>query len=102
MNTKLLEQEFLLKEGFANYYATFAGPLGYSAGGMLYLTTQRLIFEGHAVNIRREFLALDIKSIINCTTGFPNSLIVLTKDNCEHRFAVNNKQDWMDKIRHGM
>lgn len=99
MNTKLKEGESLIKEGSANYFNRGNGLiLGQSAGGKLYLTNQRILFEGHGLNIGREAVVIYVKDIISCSTGFPNSLTVLTENNEEFKFAVNGKKDWQNKI----
>ena len=99
MNSKLNEGERLIKEGRANYFNSRGGMLGTSAGGKLYLTNQRILFEGHGFNVGREAVVINIKDIVNCSTGFPNSLTVLTGDNQEFKFAVNGKKGWENEIR---
>lgn len=100
MNTKLLENEHILKEGSANYFNRGNGLfIGQSAGGKLYLTNQRLLFEGHGFNVGREAVVVYLKDIISCSTGFPNTLTLLTERNEEFKFAVNGKKDWYNKIR---
>ena len=98
MNTKLNEGESLIKEGKANYFNSMGGVLGTSAGGNLYLTNERIIFEGHGFNVGREAVVVYIKDIINCSTGFPNSITLLDKYSREFKFAVNGKKDWQSKI----
>lgn len=98
MNTRLKEGESHIKEGSANYFNSRGGILGTSAGGKLYLTNQRILFEGHGFNVGRETVVINIKDIVNCSTGFPNSLTVLTDDNQEFKFSVNGKKDWQKEI----
>lgn len=99
MNTKLLENETVIKEDSANYFNNHRlGALGSSAGGKLYLTNQRLIFEGHGFNVGREAVVVYINEIINCSTGFPNTLTVLNNRNEEYKFAVFKKKDWQSSI----
>lgn len=98
MKTRLKEGENLIKEGNANYFNSRGGMLGTSAGGKLYLTNQRILFEGHGFNVGREAVVIHIKDIINCSTGFPNSLTVLTDNNEEFKFAVNGKKNWCEEI----
>lgn len=65
MNTKLLENEKIIKQGSANYFNRGNGLLfGQSAGGKLYLTNQRLLFEGHGFNVGREAVVVYVKDII--------------------------------------
>ena len=98
MNTKLLENETLIREGNATYFNSRLGALGSSAGGKIYLTNQRLLFEGHGFNVGREAVVLYINDIINCNTGFPNTLTVLNNRNEEFKFSVSKKKDWQSDI----
>ena len=100
MNAKLLENEKIIKDGAANFFNrgnTLA--FGSSAGGKLYLTNQRILFEGHGFNVGREAVVIYVKDIISCGTGFPNTLTILTDRNEEFKFAVNRKKDWCNKIK---
>lgn len=99
MNTRLKEGEKIIKEGSATYFNSRGGLLGTSAGGKLYLTNQRILFEGHGFNVGRESVVVYLKDVINCSTGFPNTLTLLTDKNEEFKFAVNGKKDWYNKIR---
>lgn len=99
MNSKLNEGESVIKEGSANYFNSWGGVLGTSAGGKLYLTNQRILFEGHGLNVGREFVVINIKDIVNCSTGFPNTLTILANDNQEFKFAVRGKKNWENEIR---
>lgn len=100
MKTKLKDNERLIKEGSANYFnSQFGlGILGNSAGGKLYLTNERMLFEGHGFNVGREAVIIYVKNMVNCTTGFPNTITVLTEDNMEYKFAVKGKSDWCSEI----
>ncbi len=99
MKTRLKENEELIKEGNANYFNRGGGlMLGQSAGGKLYLTNQRILFEGHGFNVGREAVVIYIKDIISCSTGFPNTLTILNERNEEFKFAVNGKNEWCDTI----
>lgn len=96
MKAKLLENEQLMKEGGATYFNELL--FGLSAGGRLYLTNQRLLFEGHRFNIGRKSVVVYVKDIISCSTGFPNTLTLLTNRNEEFTFSVYGKKDWQNKI----
>lgn len=103
MKTKLKEGEFLIKEGAANYFNRGNGLfLGQSAGGKLYLTNQRILFEGHGFNVGREAVVLYVNEIISCITGFPNTLTLLNDRNEEYKFALNGKGKWADEIQNLM
>jgi len=94
----LKENEKILKEDKANYFNSKLGMAGMSAGGKLYLTNQRILFEGHGFNIGREAIIVHIKNIVSCTTGFPNTLTILTENNEEFKFAVSDKSEWQNMI----
>lgn len=98
MNARLRENERILKEGKANYFNSRAGMVGKSAGGKLYLTNQRILFEGHGFNAGREAAIIQIKDIVSCSTRFPNTLTILTENNDEFKFAVSGKNDWKNMI----
>lgn len=99
MKTKLLENEKLIREGGATFFNSPFGVLGSSAGGKLYLTNQRILFEGHGFNIGRESVVLYINDIVNCSVGFPNTLTVLNNRNEEYKFSVFKKKEWESDIQ---
>lgn len=92
MKVKLLDGETLIKEGAANYFNTLAGVGGAAAGGRLYLTNKRILFEGHRFNIGRKFVVIYVDEIISCSTGFLNTLTLLNNRNEEYAFAVSGKK----------
>ncbi len=77
-------------------------------GGCLSLTSNRLIFESHAINIQTgptEISLADISEVKPCWTrlfGFlpvvPNSLLVRTADGSEYRFIVFDRDHWKELI----
>ncbi len=98
MRTKLKENERLIKEGKATFFNTFLSNLGLSAGGTLYLTNQRLIFEGHGFNVGKESAILNLSDVASSGTGFPNTFYVITNQNQEFKFSVFGKKDWCSAV----
>lgn len=98
MRTKLNENERLIKEGKATFFNTFLSTLGPSAGGTLYLTNQRLIFEGHGFNVGKESAILNLSDVASSGTGFPNTFYVITNQNQEFKFSVFGKKDWCSAV----
>ena len=104
MNTRLRDDEELVREGGANLQRGIE-----TAGGRLYLTTQRLIFEAHALNVQsgRTIVPLrDIEGVWPCWTKFlglipvfPNSLAVATAKGKTFRFVLFGRAEWAAAIR---
>jgi hypothetical protein len=75
-----------------------------TVGGKLYLTSQRLIFESHKLNIQTgvtEVPLQEIQSTEKCWTKFlgcipliPNSLAVSTKDGSVYKFVLYGRGSW--------
>ena len=105
MKTQLLPGETLIKDGPANLQRGIE-----AVGGRVHLTSQRLVFESHAVNVQQGTTAIPLESITGvrkCWTRFlnliplvPNSIAVATKEGKEYRFVVFARQSWIDAI-HG-
>ena len=104
MQTPLLENEKIIKEGFANLQKNLE-----SVGGRLYLTNHRLIFEAHQLNIQggtTEINLSNIQSIHKCWTKFldrvpvfPNALSLMTANGSEYRFTLYGRKKWSSAIR---
>ncbi len=95
MNTMFEENEYLVKEGKANY---FTGQT--SAGGKLYLTNKRLIFEGGMFNIGNNATMIRLEKISMVNVSFPNILTIVANDGeRDCKFAVNGKNDWSYEIK---
>jgi hypothetical protein len=94
MKTELRHDEEMLAQEMAN--------LG-SAGGHLYVTDRRLIFEPHGLNFRRgatEIPLDDIEDVRPCNTLWlvPNGLEVRLRGGKRRRFVVWNRQALMELI----
>ena len=102
MKTTLNSTEMLIKKGPANLQKGVE-----TVGGKLYLTTQRLIFEAHKLNIQGGITEMNL-SEINSTklawTKFlglipliPNSLSINLKKN-EYCFVLFGRKVWQSSI----
>lgn len=74
-----------------------------SVGGWLFLTTEKLIFKSHSVNIQNHEWTVPLDEISEVsgikTYGFiPNGLLVTTADGHRERFVVNHPKAWVGKI----
>ncbi len=98
MRTKLMENERLVKEGKANFFNTILNNFGPSAGGTLYLTNQRLIFEGHGFNVGKEAAIVNLSDVASSGTGLPNTFYVITNQNQEFKFSVFRKKEWQSAL----
>ena len=90
--------EDIVWQGPANHF--FHGE---GVGGWLYLTTRRLLFRLHAVNIQRHETNLLLTDITEAaprlTAGFiPNGLLVRTTSGAEERFVVDGRKRWCSEI----
>lgn len=102
MKTSLMENESVIKEGKANRQRNVE-----SAGGKLYLTNQRLVFEGHGFNSQGTSISIDFKDCMFVTKGwtkflgliplFPNAIVLSMKDGKSHRFSVFGRKKWVAK-----
>jgi len=79
-----------------------------TVGGKLFLTSQRLLFNSHKLNVQRGPTEVDLKevaAVTPCWTKFlglipiaPNSLAVRLRDGTELRFVLNNRQSWKTQL----
>jgi hypothetical protein len=103
MKTSLLAGETLIKDGAANLQRGLE-----TVGGRLYLTSQRLVFEPHAVNIQTEVAVLPLTAVTGarkCWTKFlnlipiaPNSIAVSTTEGKDYRFVTWGREAWLAAI----
>ncbi|HLS14932.1 MAG TPA: GRAM domain-containing protein [Beutenbergiaceae bacterium] len=103
MRTALNAGEQVIKSGAANVQRGVE-----TAGGKVYLTGHRLIFEPHRLNIQRQDTQIPLVNITGtrlCWTKFlgfiplmPNSLAVDTADGTEYRFVLNGRKKWQQAI----
>jgi hypothetical protein len=104
MNTRLRRAEEVIRESRANLQRGIE-----TAGGWLYLTTRRLIFEAHAFNVQAGATVIplaDVEGVWKCWTKFlgflpvfPNSLAVETARGRTFRFVVGGRDAWIAAIR---
>jgi len=104
MKTQLLPDETLIKDGAANLQRGIE-----TVGGRVHLTSQRLVFESHAINIQTGATIIPLESItgvrkcwtrfLNLIPLFPNSVAIATKEGKEHRFVMFARQSWVDAIK---
>ena len=86
-----VEAEEVFYRGSANLFRGIEG-----IGGRLLVTSTRLLFQPHAVNIQRQSLELPISAIKGAsrrnTMGIvPNGMKVNTRDGLEYQFVVKNR-----------
>lgn len=103
MKTQLLPGETVIKDGAANLQQGIE-----TVGGRVHLTSQRLVFESHAINIQTGTTIIPLESItgvqkcwtrfLNLIPLFPNSVAIATKEGKEYRFVMYDRQSWMDAI----
>ena len=79
-----------------------------TVGGMLYLTTERLIFESHALNIQTGVTIISISEInrlrkdwtkfLGVIPVFPNTLAVTSRSGYENKFVLFRRTTWINEI----
>ena len=90
--------EEVVWQGPANHFFN-----GEGVGGWLYLTTGRLLFRSHAVNVQRHETNLALADITEATprltAGFiPNGLLVRMVSGAEECFVVDGRKRWCAEI----
>ena len=103
MKSPLLPGETVIKEGAANLQRGVE-----TVGGRVHLTSQRLVFESHSINIQTGNTIIPLESIagvrkcwtrfLNLIPLFPNSIAIATKEGKEYRFVMFDRQSWIDAI----
>jgi hypothetical protein len=98
LDIQLQEGESIIKEGAANH---FKGAE--SVGGKLFLTTQRVFFESHALNIQTHEHSIpysEIKFVGKRNTLFivPNGMYVELLNGNKEEFVVFGRGNWMSEI----
>jgi hypothetical protein len=104
MPTELGDGERLIRQSDANLQRGIE-----TVGGRLFLTSRRLIFETHKLNVKtgRTVVALrDVEDVWKCWTKlfglipvFPNSLAVSTAQGKTYRFVMFGRDKWVRAIR---
>lgn len=100
MNTPLHPGEVLVKEGAANLQRGIE-----TVGGRLYLTSQRLLFEAHRLNVQTgstEVAVADVAGVDKGWTRFlgflplaPNAIVVRTRTGAALRFTLWGRAAWL-------
>ncbi len=103
MITVLQQEEYIIKEGAANYHKYIE-----NIGGKLFVTNHRVFFEPHSFNVQCGITYIDINKIMGvrkCWTKllgvicvFPNAVAVYLVDGKEHRFTVWGRNEWIHAI----
>jgi hypothetical protein len=96
---ELLDEEEIEEEIFANLFRGVEG-----VGGKIFLTNQRLIFKSHSLNIQKGQTNIEysiISSVQKRKTAklIDNGIKIITKQNTEYDFVVNDRDDVLDKIQ---
>lgn len=101
----LTDGESLVRNGRANMQRGAE-----TVGGTLYLTTERLVFVGHAFNVRSGPSEVPLALIAEVGTAWtkllgviplmPNSIAVTLRDGTVQSFVVAGRATWIDAIIH--
>jgi len=95
---ELDEDEKIEIEGPANLFRGMEG-----VGGKIFLTDKKLIFKSHKINIQKGQTNIEyknIKEIIKRKTAkiIDNGIRIITNDNKEFDFVVNERDLWFENI----
>jgi hypothetical protein len=98
MSIDLADGESMVKEGFANHFKGFE-----SVGGRLLLTTRRLVFKPHKLNVQRQQDSYPLEEIAtveprNTWWVVPNGLLVTMRDGHSEKFVVYGRRRWVAEI----
>ena len=91
--------ETVLFSGPANHFKGLEG-----VGGKLHLTSQRLRFRSHAINVQTHDESYPLEDIAAVeavrTLGLiPNGLLVHRRDGARERFVVHQRDEWVRRIQ---
>jgi hypothetical protein len=102
--TTLESGESVLKEGRANLQRGAE-----TAGGRLFLTNRRLIFESHIFNVQRGGDQIQLSQISEMRPAWtkffgvlplmPSTLSVRTSGGAEHNLVCRSRGSWMEAIQ---
>jgi len=90
--------EDILFQTPANHFIGVEG-----VGGKLYLTTKRLIFKSHKLNIQNHELSISLENI-NSADSYKilgvvnNGLAIITKQNTTEKFVVEQVDEWLKQL----
>lgn len=101
----LAPEEQLLRHGRGNMQRGAE-----TAGGKLFLTTERLVFVAHSFNVRSGSSEVPLALIAEVGTAWtkllgklpllPNSIAVTLRDGSVQSFVVTGRDAWIDAIDH--
>lgn len=96
---ELLVEEEIEEEIFANLFRGVEG-----VGGKIFLTNQRLIFKSHSLNIQKGQTNIEYSIISDVQKRktaklVNNGIKIITKQNTEYDFVVNERDDVLVKIQ---
>lgn len=104
---KFKKNEKVLKKGAANKFHCVLSKVGH-----LYLTNERLIFDGDGVNIGNDFVVIPLSKIqgfgkaltfnLFCPLFIPNAIKVFLEDGKMYKFTVYKRKDWLQKISNAL
>jgi len=71
-----------------------------SVGGKLYLTSDKLIFQSHKLNVQKHVFKIKVEEIKDIKfSSFPfNAFEFFDKDGNKEKFVVNGRKKWIAKI----
>lgn len=102
MKTPLEMGETLIRKGAANHFAGIE-----AVGGKLHLTSKRLIFESHPLNMQNHILIIELGDILllgkrNTLGIVPNGMFIECRNGYTEKFVVNGRKKWMEEIQTAM
>jgi transcriptional regulator with XRE-family HTH domain len=88
LQNESIENEMILADKVANLFRGIE-----SVGGRIKLTTKKLVFKAHAINIQKQEVEIPINNIEriekkNSLFIIPNILVVILKSGVEYKFVV--------------
>ena len=92
--------ESILFETGANHFKGIE-----AVGGKLYLTSERLVFKSHKLNIQNHELSIDIDDIDLVGRYKPlgiadDGLSITTKRHVQEQFVVEDLEKWLEHLKH--
>ncbi|WP_339667314.1 GRAM domain-containing protein [Maribacter arcticus] len=98
IKSELDAEEKIEIEGPANLFRGMEG-----VGGKIFLTDKKLVFKSHKINVQKGQTNIEyknIKEIIRRKTAkiIDNGFRIITNDNKEFDFVVNERDLWFEKI----
>ena len=93
---ELNENETLIYQGGANLFRS-----NEASGGMLYLTSEKLVFVAHKMNMdstKQEIVINDIVGFKKVRNVIFNNGLVIESKNGTYRFVLNSRDKWITEI----